>query len=310
MAAGLLQLNGVHGLEGWKWLFIVDGIFTVGVSFFLWFYLPPSAAKGILRFTDRQTSIAITRTIRDDPSKVEYLTTQVTKQDFKELFTEIGFWGHIVVTFIGLTPNTPFATYLPSVIKSFNYNVYVSNALTAPIYVAQCLTMVLVGWHSDRTGQRGLHGLIGAIWYWTGFMLLRFLPATASRGSRYAAAFITGSWPMTHPLNISWMNENVAGVGKRTLANGMVIAGANIYGIWASQIYRANDAPLYHVGNSINIGFASAAILIWIYQRFYYRQLNRSRVMKYNELSEADKQEVQSQVYEQGSKSLLFKHTL
>lgn len=101
MASGLLQLRGVGGLEGWKWLFIVDGIITVFVAVATWymimirrslkaaaqtlvascyrFYLPRNVArtKGGLRgfkpwFTDRQAQIAVTRVVRDDPAKRLY----------------------------------------------------------------------------------------------------------------------------------------------------------------------------------------------------------------------------------------------
>jgi hypothetical protein len=36
MASGLLKLRGVAGLEGWKWLFLVDGIITVIVAIGTW----------------------------------------------------------------------------------------------------------------------------------------------------------------------------------------------------------------------------------------------------------------------------------
>ena len=84
-------------------------------------------------------------------------------------------------------------------------------------------------WHSDRTGERGLHGAFAATWQFVGWVLLRFLPANAGRGAHYAAAIIVASWPSTHPLNIAWMSENTGSVGKRTVASGAVIGAANIY---------------------------------------------------------------------------------
>ena len=77
--SGLLQLRGVRGLFGWKWLFIVDGIITLVVAILTWFYLPRSAArtKGGIRgfrpwFDERQVRVAVTRVVRDDPAKRLY----------------------------------------------------------------------------------------------------------------------------------------------------------------------------------------------------------------------------------------------
>lgn len=41
MASGLLQLRGVGGLFGWKWLFIVDGIITLFVAVATWYNINP-----------------------------------------------------------------------------------------------------------------------------------------------------------------------------------------------------------------------------------------------------------------------------
>jgi sugar phosphate permease len=48
MASGLLQLRGRSGLEGWKWLFLVDGIITIVVAVATWSVLSVRLNPGSL----------------------------------------------------------------------------------------------------------------------------------------------------------------------------------------------------------------------------------------------------------------------
>ncbi|KAH7878345.1 MFS general substrate transporter [Lentinula edodes] len=326
MASGLLQLQGVSGLEGWKWLFLVDGIITVVVAVLTWyvFYLPRNATltKGGIRgwkpwFDERQVRIAVTRIVQDDPSKRLY-EQRVHWEDVKDAATDLGLWGHLLITAVGLTPTTPLGVYLPSVIKTFNFSIFVANALTAPPYILQCCTTVLFIWHSDRIGERGFHGAFGATWQLVGWILLRCLPSDASKGVKYFAALLVACWPYTHPLNIAWMSENTGqvvlllpslSIGKRTLASGCVIFAANIYGVWGSQIYQAKDAPDYRTGNTINIVFAGTAVCLWFVQKGYYKYRNARNAKVWAELGEdARKREEISQEVE-GNRSVLFRFT-
>ncbi|TFK33567.1 MFS general substrate transporter [Crucibulum laeve] len=315
MASGLLQLRGVRGLEGWKWLFIVDGIITLFVTVSTWFYLPRNLAhtKGGIRgskswFDEKQVQIAVTRVIHDDLSKRIY-EKRVTWVDVKDSLTDIGIWGHLLISMVGLTPTTPLSTYLPTVIKSFHFDVFVANALTAPPYVLQCIIMVIFTRNSDRIRERGLHGAFGAGWQLVGWILLRALPKGTKRGVKYMAAVIVASWPSTHPLNIAWMSENTGSVGKRTIASGLIIGSANIYGVWGSQIYQADDSPDFLRGNIINIAFAGTAFLLWIAQKNIYRIRNARKAFKWAALSEKDKVEEENRKEERGNKSLNFKFT-
>lgn len=61
IAGGLLQtLDGKHGLSGWRWLFIVEGAATVGVSIAALFLLPdfPATTRWL---TERERKIATQR---------------------------------------------------------------------------------------------------------------------------------------------------------------------------------------------------------------------------------------------------------
>jgi MFS family permease len=45
MAYGILHLDGANGVDGWRWLFLIEGIVTgvVGISAF--FFMPPSPTQ-------------------------------------------------------------------------------------------------------------------------------------------------------------------------------------------------------------------------------------------------------------------------
>lgn len=141
----------VESADRARWLFIVDGIFTLLVAVWLVAYLPGDVTRTRGRWTkysskgwfdQRQQTIAVTRTIRDDPTKIKYLTTRVSWNDLKDALTDRFVWGHLILTsqriraeprpsgrrstltpaVISLTPGTPLQTYLPTVIKTFNYS--------------------------------------------------------------------------------------------------------------------------------------------------------------------------------------------
>ncbi|KAJ7181574.1 MFS general substrate transporter [Mycena crocata] len=295
MASGLLQLRGRSGLEGWKWLF------------------SRASTQGGLRgfkpwFTPRQVQIAVTRVIKDDQSKREY-EKRVTRADFKDAATDIGLWGHLLLSNVTLTPTNPLQTYLPTVIKSFRFNVFVSNALTAPPYVLQCIIMIIVIRHSDQVRERGFHGAFGSAWQLVGWIILRAMPNSASRGVKYFGAVIVASWPYNHPLNIGWMSENTGSVGNALWQAELSFL---LQTSMASGRHKYTRPTTHHIlngENSINIAFAGFATILWVVQKYYYRSLNRGKERKYAALSEEEKREEDDQAEAKGNRSLRFRYT-
>ncbi|KAL0083321.1 major facilitator superfamily domain-containing protein [Phycomyces blakesleeanus] len=315
ISSGIFKMHGIAGLEGWKWLFLLDGIGTQIVGFVAFFYLPGSPYKtaGLLRgkgwFDERQAKIAYTRIVRDDLTKKEHNKT-LKLEDVKLVVVDTKIWTHLLITFTVIMTTTPIQGYLPTMIKQSGFNVTEANLLSAPSYLIGLVISIFIARSSDKRGNVALHALIGTVWSLTGFLLLALLPDGTGRWSLYGAALFTASAPSAHGMEIAWMASNIAPLGKRSFALGCVIGAANICGVPGSQIYRVADSPRYHHGNFINSGVHIANIILLIVQRTRYAWLNRTRARKWDSMTIEERKIYNKTTKDIGSNRLDFKFRL
>ncbi|KAJ8659312.1 hypothetical protein O0I10_005027 [Lichtheimia ornata] len=285
---GVFRMAGIGGLEGWKWLFLLDGILTHIVGVIAFWYLPAKAGKTRGWFTERQAKIAATRVIRDDLSKTDQ-HAPITWDDVKEALLDTKIWTHLITTFIAMMPGTPISTYLPSIIRDGGFSVTTANLLTIPSHIIGLIFSIIIAASSDRYGEVCVHALIGVVWQAAGYAALWGMPVDASRWSKFAAATVTAAAPSWHGMHIAYMSANLSPAGKRALALGAIIGSANICGVPGSQIYSASDAPRYLRGNMICVVLNIVAAFLFLFQRFRYDLTNRWRNRKWNNMSEEQK---------------------
>ncbi|ORY00048.1 MFS general substrate transporter [Basidiobolus meristosporus CBS 931.73] len=314
IAFGVLRLRSVCGLKGWQWLFLIDGVGTVIVALVSFFYLPagPSKTKGLLRgkdgwFNDRQVKILVTRLIRDDPSKANGQRKGANLGDLTSALKDSRVWGHVLIGFFGLMAPAPVTSYMPLMIKGFGFNTVTSNLLTVPAHLLKLLFMLALTRNSDRVKDRAWHGVFGMTWFLLGVLLLEFLPDSVGKWPLYAVVIFTVGWPYWHPINAAWLTENVAPMGKRSIALAMYIMSVNINGLISSQIYRDDDKPRFHRGNWINIGIASFSILLFLAQRHHYVYLDRKRDRIWNSMTEEERKHYALTTHHVGNDRLDFR---
>jgi MFS family permease len=139
LAYGLLHLRGVNGWEGWRYLFLIEGVLTLMVGILSFFYLPPSPTqtKGFLRgkgwFSEREEIIMVNRVLRDDPSKGDMNNrTAIGPRDLWLSLCDYDNWGLYLIGLLSFIPMAPPAGYLTLTLKNLGFGTFNSNLLTIP----------------------------------------------------------------------------------------------------------------------------------------------------------------------------------
>nr|RBQ84670.1 hypothetical protein FVER53263_08649 [Fusarium verticillioides] len=188
LGAGFLQLRGWHGYEGWRWLFLFEGLLTLAVGISAWFLMPagPTQTSGILRgkngwFTEREERIMVNRVIRDDPSKGDMHNRQpITPKLLWASLKDYDLWPIYAIGLTFLIPATPPAQYFTLTLRGLGFNVLVTNLLTIPYTILSIGGLLLISYLAEKWNERSLLGLAVQIWKLP-FMI--YLPCDATAAS-------------------------------------------------------------------------------------------------------------------------------
>ena len=148
----LLQLDGVWGLSGWQWLFLIEGIPAVIVGIVVLIVLPDKPQKARwLSDTEREW-------IRAELARDEAQAGPGRQHQLRDVFTSGRVWLLCVIYFLLNVGAYGFEMWLPQIIRGFSgFSEFKIGLLNSIPYLAATICMVLVGRHSDRTGERRWH---------------------------------------------------------------------------------------------------------------------------------------------------------
>jgi MFS family permease len=263
LLARLINLmDGTAGYEGWRWIFILEGIATVVIaviSFWMMHDYPDTA-----RFLTPVERRALQERLKldTDGCSGEYKTRFIRDAflDWKSYFFGVAFFSAVV-------PLYCFSLFSPTIISQLGYTAGRAQLMSVPPYVAASIVTIFTGWASDRVKLRAPfivgHGLIGALGY--GLLL-----ANVSSGVSYFALFLgaCGIYP-AFPIIVAWGSNNFGGSLKKAVATGFLICSGNSGGIASSFLFPKEDGPRFVMGHSVCIGFSCLLSLTGVFWWFY-----------------------------------------
>jgi ACS family tartrate transporter-like MFS transporter len=152
LAGLILELDGWHGLTGWQWLFLLEGLPAVVLGFVVLVYLTDSPDKAEWLTSDERRWLS------------ERVTAEQRATQTRHAVGIGAALAHPTVWLLGLIifacqcGSYGLTLWIPQIVQGLSgLSVFAVSTISALPYVAASIGMILIGRSSDRSGERLLH---------------------------------------------------------------------------------------------------------------------------------------------------------
>lgn len=274
LAAGILEMDGLGGIAGWRWLFIFEGGITVLTVPFAYFILPDKPAN--TKFLSEMEKEIIQWKLRRDLGDVDDSDKEAkvsTWDGFKLAVKDMKMWmicGQVAF----LAASKGITNFFPTIVATLNYSSTITLCLVAPPYLLVIPVSYFWARHADKTGERTFHIIIPLALLAVSYVLV---VATTNFGARYfgmvlmmptsAAGFV---------IAMTWMSNTCPRPpAKRAVALALMIGLCNSPFTWTPFLYPTGDGPRYVKAMVCNVAFSVLAILMVVLLRIRLMVLNK-----------------------------------
>jgi MFS family permease len=148
-------MQGMGGLRGWEWLFLLEGLPSVVIGALVFVFLPngPTSAPWL---NDKEKDFIVKQVTLDDEAK-----SQLGKgHSVMDAFKDYRVWCLALVYFSGVVCLYAINFWMPTIIQELGIDkkdIFKVGLLSMIPWGISAVFMVVWGAHSDRTGERRWH---------------------------------------------------------------------------------------------------------------------------------------------------------
>ncbi|KAH7890814.1 major facilitator superfamily domain-containing protein [Phlebopus sp. FC_14] len=245
LAFAISFMNGDGSLQGWSWIFILEGIITV--------------VAGLIG----------TLVMVDYPTTAHFLTSQertfvLQRQEDDAAIDEN---DHLIQQVWAAFTDWQFAVYGITYFLPFGYNTSTSQLLTVPPYACAFITLLVFAYLSDKHKIRSPFIFTLQLIALMGYIINI---SNTSSGVKYFGTYlcVVGSYSAP-PGSMSWLANNLQGKYKRAVGLALQMTMGNFGGAIACNIFRTQDEP-----HALEIMFLSMGLIGIPITALCYRWVN------------------------------------
>nr|GAT50483.1 tartrate transporter [Mycena chlorophos] len=203
-AAILERMEGVCGIQGWRWLFMIEGCTTIFLGFLV-MWLLPDYPRNTRWINDHESRLAQARLAKDAGEADQDTEAGSRFEGLKLACADPLTWLFSLMLFTQHLGRSV-GQFFPTLAKTLGYSTTTTLLLTAPPWLLAAFICVLSAWHADRTGERFHHISIWILAMMVGFVINL---CTMSVAARYCAMFLMAIGDAGCAMTLVWVSNSI-----------------------------------------------------------------------------------------------------
>ncbi|KAH8812914.1 retrograde regulation protein 2 [Xylogone sp. PMI_703] len=276
IAFGIGKVNGSAGLEGFRWLFIIEGIITVVTVIPIFIILPdyPSRAKWL---SESEKRFAIDRLKERGGG---YHTEHASREEILATFFSPRMLAHYIAYIANVVQQGSFTFFAPTIVTGLGYQSIQAQLMTVPPWVVGFCVAITLSYSADYFNARGVHITAASIAGGLGWLIAGILPHDAYT-KRYGCLCLAavGAFPCAAAMT-NWVTCNTPSLLTIPFAIALHNSCAGIGQIIAQWIWKPGEATQgYPTGNFVCAACAFFVAAVTASLRLWYGRMNSKGVV-------------------------------
>ena len=209
LSGAIMEMDGILGLKGWQWVFIIEAIPAGALAFVVLRYM--TDRPGVAKWLDADEKEWLEGELHAERSMVD----AAGKLSVLQVLTDPRVLAISAIYFFSAAANYGITFFLPQIVKGLGHSNLMTGFLTAIPYTVGVLGLLAFGYSSDRFMERRRHLIAAATVGGCGFLLAAW--AGNSYWALAAMCIATigtyGSRPTMWPMPSQFLTGASAAVG-------------------------------------------------------------------------------------------------